>query len=119
MPLSHAQPDLDASVAIYLGGMPVKWGDWACLETSNVAFTLIGTGETKNRLEGIDVVYEETNVGFAGVPAGYTNRIYWDDELVIVDTDRPALGPNARRQVAHPWGFVSPEHTLTPLTELE
>ena len=57
--------------------------------------------------QGLDVTYLEFNEGYATAPGGWTNRIYWDDDLVITDSNRPALDAGVTRDVVHPWGYVS------------
>lgn len=65
-----------------------------------------GFGESRRVLEGLDIVYQERNLGYADAAAGFVNRVYWDDELVVEDSNRPAMSPLAYREISHPWEAV-------------
>ena len=51
------QADITPGPAIFLGGREVQWDSWACLDYGNINTVAIGAGESKNLLQGIDVVY--------------------------------------------------------------
>ncbi|KAK3279737.1 hypothetical protein CYMTET_12393 [Cymbomonas tetramitiformis] len=110
--------ELNAGPWVYVGEQRVPWNTSAvhgvaCLGYEDVKnFTEVVNG-TNVTYWGITMAYTELNEGLVDAPANFTNRIYWDDQEMIVDANREGMVAGAARAEEHIWSYVGCAAGLT------